>query len=200
MEEREREHGAGFGFGGWGGRSRRFRWKIFERGDLKFVILRMVSEKPMHGYEVLKALEEESGGCYKASPGSVYPTLQMLEDQGFVRSHEEDGKRIYQITDEGREYLEEHGDVVEEIFERIGSFADRFWGKDTRELSSAFSKLAQSTFEGAFAWDIGQDALQRMADALDRARAEVEDLKRGSRKKGERDKDGSSEEDEERKE
>jgi DNA-binding PadR family transcriptional regulator len=171
--------GFGFGFGSWANqRGRRFRWRIFERGDLKFVILRLVSKKPMHGYEVMQALEEESCGCYKASPGSVYPTLQMLEDEGYVRCHEEDGKKTYEITDEGREYLDEHGDVVDEIFERIGDFADRFWGKDARDLSAAFSKLAQSTFEGAFAWESGPEVLRKMADALDRARQEMEDLKK----------------------
>jgi len=187
MAEGSREENFGFGsgfgsgFGPWGNqRGRRFRWKIFERGDLKFVILRLIAEKPMHGYEVLKALEEESGGCYTASPGSVYPTLQMLEDQGYVRSREEDGKRVYQITDAGLEYLDDHGDVVDEIFDRIGAFAERFWGKETRDLSAAFSRLAQSTFESAFARDMSQDALRRMADALDRARKEVEDLKRGA--------------------
>ena len=61
----------------------------------------------MHGYEVMQALEERSGGWYKASPGSVYPTLQMLEDQGLVSCREEDGKRVYAITDEGREYVVE---------------------------------------------------------------------------------------------
>jgi DNA-binding PadR family transcriptional regulator len=131
----------------------------------------------MHGYEVMQALEEESCGCYKASPGSVYPTLQMLEDEGYVRSREEDGKKTYEITDEGREYLDENGDFVDEIFERIGAFADRFWGKDTRDLSSAFSRLAHSTFEGAFAWETGPEILRKMADALDRARKEMEDLK-----------------------
>ncbi len=71
----------GFGFGDWANqKGRRFRWRIFERGDLKFVILRLIYDKPMHGYEVMQALEEESRGCYKASAGSVYPTLQMLED------------------------------------------------------------------------------------------------------------------------
>jgi DNA-binding PadR family transcriptional regulator len=188
----------GFGFGAWTNqRGRRFRWRIFERGDLKFVILRLVSEKPMHGYEVMQALEEESCGCYKASAGSVYPTLQMLEDEGYVRGKDEGGKKIYEITDEGREYLEEHGDVVDEIFERISSFADRFWGKDTRDLSAAFSKLAQSTFEGAFTWETGPEVLRKMADALDRAREELEDLKRGPKegaKKGEAP-EGESEED-----
>jgi DNA-binding PadR family transcriptional regulator len=173
----------GFGFGAWakhGGRG--FRWRVFERGDLKFVILRLISAKAMHGYEVMQALEEESCGVYKPSPGSVYPTLQMLEDEGLVRSREEDGKKVYEITDEGRRYLDEHGDVVDEIFERIGSFADRFWGKDTRDLSAAFSRMAQSTFEGAFAWDLGSETLREMADVLDRARQELDDLKRGRRR------------------
>lgn len=170
----------GGGFGDWTNqRGRRFRWRIFERGDLKFVILRLVSEKPMHGYEVMQALEEESCGYYKASPGSVYPTLQMLEDEGYVRGEDQAGKKVYEITDEGRQYLEDHGDVVDEIFERISLFADRFWGKDSRDLSAAFSRLAQSTFEGAFAWDTAPDVLRKMADALERARQEMEDLRTG---------------------
>jgi DNA-binding PadR family transcriptional regulator len=171
-----------FGFGAWASKGgRRFRWRIFERGDLKFVILRLISNKAMHGYEVMQALEEESCGVYKPSPGSVYPTLQMLEDEGLVRSHEEEGKKIYEITDEGREYLEQHGDVVDEIFERIGSFADRFWGKDTRDLSAAFSRMAQSTFEGAFAWDLGSETLKEMADVLDRTRKELDEIRKRRR-------------------
>ena len=178
MEGKGFGEGFGFGFGEWANqRGRRFRWRVFERGDLKFVILRLVSEKPMHGYEVMQALEEEAHGCYKASPGSVYPTLQMLEDEGYVRCKEEEGKKTYEITDEGRTYLDDHGDVVDEIFERLGSFADRFWGKDTRDLSAAFSRLAQSTFEGAFTREAGPDILRKMADALDRARKEMEDIK-----------------------
>jgi DNA-binding PadR family transcriptional regulator len=184
MGSDSRGAGFGFGFGAWGNQGRRrFRWRIFERGDLKFVILRLVSEKPMHGYEVMQALEEESGGCYRASPGSVYPTLQMLEDEGYVRSREEDGKRIYEVTDEGRAYLDDHGDLVDEIFDRINAFTDRYWGKEARDLSAAFSRLAQTTFEGAFAWDLGSETLRRMAEALDRAREELEDLKRGPAEK-----------------
>jgi DNA-binding PadR family transcriptional regulator len=176
--------GEGFGFGGWANqRGRPFRWRVFERGDLKFVILRLVSAKPMHGYEVMQALEEEAGGCYKASPGSVYPTLQMLEDEGYVRCREEGGKKVYEITEDGVKYLDDHGDVVDEIFERIGSFADRFLGQDTRNLSAAFSRLAQSTFEGAFAWEAGPEVLRKMADALDRVRKEMEDIRRQPEKK-----------------
>jgi DNA-binding PadR family transcriptional regulator len=172
----------GFGFGAWGGQGgRRFRWKVFDRGDLKFVILRLVSRKPMHGYEVMQALEEESGGCYKASPGSIYPTLQMLEDQGLLQSREEDGKKIYEITEEGRRYLDQNGDLVDEIFERIESFADRFLGKETRDLSAAFSRLAQTAFEGAFAWESHPDSVARMAEVLERARTELEEIRKEHR-------------------
>jgi len=173
----------GFGFGDWANqKGRRFRWRIFERGDLKFVILRLIYDKPMHGYEVMQALEEESAGCYKASAGSVYPTLQMLEDEGFVRAKEKGGKggkKVYEITAEGKEYLDENGDMVDEIFERISSFANRFVGKDTRTLSAAFSRLAQTTFEGAFAFESGPDMIRKMADVIEKARQEVEEIWKG---------------------
>ena len=106
-------------------RPRRTRWKWFERGDLKFAILGLIEEKPMHGYEVMQALEAQSAGCYKASPGSVYPTLQLLEDQGLLSSRDHGGKKIYSITDEGRAYLDENRDHVNRIFERVSRFSDR---------------------------------------------------------------------------
>src|SRR5882672_2888584 len=97
--------GRGFGFGFspgwfWGGpgmhRGRRGQW--FESGDMKYVILKMLRDKPMHGYEVMKALEESMQGCYKPSPGTVYPTLQWLEDEGLVKANDADGKKVYEIT------------------------------------------------------------------------------------------------------
>jgi DNA-binding PadR family transcriptional regulator len=189
----EKDCFGGFGFGAWGGPGgRKFRWKVFDRGDLKFVILRLVSRKPMHGYEVMQALEEESGGCYKASPGSVYPTLQMLEDQGLLNSREEDGKRIYEITEEGRRYLDRHGDLVEEIFERIESFTERFLGRETRDLSAAFSRLAQTAFEGAFTWESHPESVARMAEVLERARKELEEIRREQRSGGKPDGEASA--------
>jgi len=179
----EKDFWADFGFGAWSGQEgkggRRFRWNPFERGDLKFAILRLISEKPMHGYEVMQCLEEESGGGYKPSPGSVYPTLQMLEDEGLLSSNEEDGKKVYQITEEGRAYLEENGDIVDRIFERVGTFANGFFGKDSRELTAAFSRLAQTCFEGTFSGRLDPEAIRRMVGILERARQEVEEVMRG---------------------
>lgn len=86
-----------------GGEGRRF----FGRGDVKFALLQLLQERPMHGYEMIKALEEKSSGFYSPSPGSIYPTLQMLEDGGFVTSSDVEGKKVYSITDAGRTLLAE---------------------------------------------------------------------------------------------
>ena len=107
--------------GAWGGPSRgaRRRSQMFESGEVKFVILRLLHEKPRHGYEVMRALEEKFGGHYTPSAGTVYPTLQLLEDEGYVRVVEADGKKVYHVTPEGERYLEEHRDLLDEILDRV---------------------------------------------------------------------------------
>jgi DNA-binding PadR family transcriptional regulator len=71
------------------------------RGDIRTAVLAVLAEEPGHGYEVIQAIEEKSGGAWRPSPGSVYPTLQLLEDEGLARSTEQDGKRVYQLTETG---------------------------------------------------------------------------------------------------
>lgn len=150
-------------------RSRRMRWRMFERGDLKFVILRLIADKPMHGYEVMRALEEESQGMYRASPGSVYPTLQMLEDEGYLGSDESSGKKVYHITDEGEAYLERNRDVVDDVLDRVSDFTDRFFGEGMRDLSASFSRLAQMTFETAMRSGSDRETLADMNEVLEEA-------------------------------
>src|SRR5687768_16238351 len=74
----------------WAGRAGRRRAPIFEAGEMRLIILRLLKEKPRHGYEIIKALEERMWGCYTPSAGTVYPTLQLLEDQDYVRAVETD--------------------------------------------------------------------------------------------------------------
>jgi DNA-binding PadR family transcriptional regulator len=93
------------------GEGRRF----FGRGDVKFALLELLQERPMHGYEMMKALEEKSGGFYAPSPGSIYPTLQMLEDRGLVSVQEVEGKKVYSITDAGRTLLAERQKSDEDV-------------------------------------------------------------------------------------
>ena len=81
---------------------------FFERGGLKFAILGSLKEKPRHGYDIIREMEDRTGGFYSPSPGAVYPTLQALEDQDLVTSTTEEGKKVYTITEAGLAYLEEH--------------------------------------------------------------------------------------------
>ena len=100
-------------------RHRMFRgpWREspFQKGNLKYIILDLIKDKPRYGYEIIRALEERSHGFYTPSPGAVYPTLQMLEEMGYARAAEQDGKKVYTITEEGRQFLAERKDLADEI-------------------------------------------------------------------------------------
>src|SRR5216117_3948621 len=140
--------GFGFGFGPrgftWARGPRRRQW--FEAGDMKYVILKLLKDKPRHGYEVMKELEERMHGCYSPSPGTVYPTLQWLEDEGLVRSREVDGKKVYEITDAGIKFLAENKDVVEDIFDRVSEAVDDALGGSMAEINRALGALVKSVY------------------------------------------------------
>jgi len=142
---------------------------------MKFVILKLVREKPRHGYEVMKALEEKFRGHYTPSAGSVYPTLQLLEDEGFVKAVDTDGKKVYHITPEGEQYLDAHRDVLEEIFERVRETVRDVTGGGLGEVQGAFAHLAATTFRRA--WRLGPDdpALKRVAEILKKAAEDIDE-------------------------
>ena len=159
-----------FGFGGGFGPKRR----IVRKGELKFVLLRLLADEPMHGYELMRRLEEESGGLYTPSPGSVYPTLQLLEDQAYVSSTQEDGKRVYRLTSEGRAFLEEHNSRARDIFGRFVNMGERFAGAAMRDVTRSFIHLAQVSFERATGGHGDPDTLARVKAILDQAAREIE--------------------------
>jgi len=104
---------------GVGGR----RGRVFDHGDLRLVMLQLIAEKPRHGYEIIKAIEERGGGAYSPSPGVVYPTLTMLEELGHVTVAEQDGKKLHALTEAGRAYLEENRGAVEALQARMAQVA-----------------------------------------------------------------------------
>ena len=159
-------------WGRHGGRRR--RGSMFESGEMKFVILRLIREKPRHGYEVIKALEEKMGGCYTPSAGTVYPTLQLLEDQGYIKAGDTEGKKVYHITREGEQYLDDNKPVLDEIFDRVRDTVRDLAGGSMGEMNSAFGNLARATYRRA--WRSGPDhpALKQVAEILRRATAEIE--------------------------
>ena len=153
------------------GRAARF----FEQGDLKYVILRLLEEKPRHGYDIIKELEGRFGGTYAPSPGTVYPTLTMLEDLGFARIvPEEGGKKIYEITDEGRKHLAEHSTTVDDIFGRIARFVEGFTDTPMTELNQSFQRLAKATYKTATNHIRDKETLEKIRDVIRKAADEIE--------------------------
>jgi DNA-binding PadR family transcriptional regulator len=112
--------GPGFGGPPWGnvwygrGRGRRAR-----RGDIRSAVLLLLAEEPRNGYQLMQEVEDRSGGVWRPSPGAVYPALAQLEDEGLVRSVEHDGRRVFELTDEGRSHVEQHGERLGTPWEAV---------------------------------------------------------------------------------
>lgn len=172
----------GWFWGGGGPRGRRggFRGgRMFEQGDLKYVILKLLEEKPRHGYEIIKELEDRFGGAYAPSPGTIYPTLTMLEDLGYARAMpEEGGRKIYEITEEGRKHLEEHSATVDDIFERIARFVEGFFDAPMADLKRSMASLGRATFFVASRSPNDRERLNKISEILKRAADEIENLAR----------------------
>jgi DNA-binding PadR family transcriptional regulator len=113
--------GARWGRGeGGGGRGDWFRvGRMLAQGDLKLLALALIAEQPRHGYELIKFVEEKTGGLYSPSPGVVYPTLTFLEEAGYVTAESEGAKKRYTITEEGRAYLGENREIADMVLERL---------------------------------------------------------------------------------
>lgn len=128
---RPTEHGDGSG-GGRGGRhgedlhGRQGGGRVFSHGGLRFVLLQLISEKPSHGYELIKLIEDRLGGSYSPSPGTVYPTLTLLEEQGYLLGQSADagGRKSYAITDAGKVFLEENRALVDAMLARMNGGVD----------------------------------------------------------------------------
>jgi DNA-binding PadR family transcriptional regulator len=174
-----REDFSGFFWGG-GGRRRGgpFRGgRMFEQGDLKYVILQLLSEKPRHGYEVIKALEERFAGAYAPSAGTVYPTLSLLEDMGYASVTLEDGgKKIYTITDEGRKYLEQNQGAVDDIFERIAELGASFLSDGMMDINRAMGAVGRATYAPASRYFRDKDKVAKVKEALERAAREIDEI------------------------
>jgi DNA-binding PadR family transcriptional regulator len=165
-------------FGTETGTRARGRWRggrMFEQGDLRLVILSLLEEKPRHGYEIIKALEERFGGTYAPSPGVVYPTLQLLEDQGFARLVPgPEGKKTYEITDAGRAHLAENQGMVDSIFERVSKLMGHFLDEPMTEIHRAFKQVAKATYSRASDSVQNEATLKQIVEILDRAAREIE--------------------------
>ncbi|HEX6510622.1 MAG TPA: PadR family transcriptional regulator [Chloroflexota bacterium] len=178
-------HGGPWGQGPFGGFGPHRKERRFGRGDLKYVILDLLKDGPRHGYDVIRAMEDRFGGFYSPSPGSVYPILQLLEDQGYVTSSQQDGKRIYTITDEGRAFLAERADVVEGLRKHMDGPWSAQLTPEVRQLVQELWQLGQLVIRQGAHGGLGDpDKVRRLRDVVARARIEVEGIFSGSSSSG----------------
>ena len=152
------KHGFKFGHGRHNQRGEIMRMR---RGDIKFHLLEVLKETPRHGYEIISELEKQSGG-YRPSPGSVYPTLQMLEEGGYLTGEQVEGKKVYTITEEGRGLLKEHGGAS---FEADPKMARAF------EMRKALMKLGAAVMDGIRDGD--EETVKRISEIVNQARRDV---------------------------
>lgn len=148
----------------------------FQRGVFKYIILHYLKDGPSYGYEIIRALEKRFHGFYVPSPGTVYPTLQMLEEMGYVTGAEQDGKRVYTITDEGRRFLAEQGEFEEKIKDHMKGWWNAENLDEIRETMREFGRLARLLSVKARTVDI--EELGRIREVISRAYKDIEDILR----------------------
>jgi DNA-binding PadR family transcriptional regulator len=146
-----------------------------DRGGVRYLVLDAISEQPRHGYEVIQAIEQRSGGTYRPSPGVVYPTLQMLEELGHARAVEADARKAYGITEEGLRDLAEHRAEVADFYERS---AEHDWERQLdsfrdlkRQAAFMFRSFKRAARHGRLSPEVHARVIEVVRDALRRIEA-----------------------------
>ncbi len=137
------------------------------KGDVRSAVLSLLLEQPMHGYQIIREIEDRSGGTWKPSPGSVYPTLQLLTDEGLVQSEESGGRKTYSLTEEGRAAA---GDETTERTAPWESAGSREGGRMTA-LPKAGVELAQAAAQVARTGN--KEQVAQAVEILDDARRKL---------------------------
>jgi DNA-binding PadR family transcriptional regulator len=157
-----------------------FGGRFFGPGEIRLAILSLLAEKPSHGYEVMTRLEERSGGTYQASAGAIYPTLQQLEDQGLIQSKQVDGKKVFELTDEGRKELDAHSEGVGRIWQRADAWSD--WGDvrniDAAEIIPSAMRLAKAAMKTAARSHGDPAVIKQVREILEKACQDIEAIRR----------------------
>ena len=160
------------------GRGRRGRKRMFESGELRLVLLKLIADEPRHGYDLIRAIEGLTGGEYAPSPGVVYPTLTLLQDMGLIEEAKAKGPRKpFEVTEEGRQHLEEKAEEVEGLFERLEEFAPRERSSGGPPIGRAVGNLMNALSHRIGRDGIDEDLLHEIATILDEAAQRIERVK-----------------------
>ena len=162
---------------GSGRRGRRSR-RMFESGELRLVLLKLIADEPRHGYDLIRAIEELTGGEYAPSPGVIYPTLTLLQDMGLIEEAPGEGPRkAFQATDEGRQHLEERAEEVEGLFERLRDLAPREGSGAGPAIGRAVKNLMTALRHRIGRDGLDDELLHEIAAILDEAAQRIERVK-----------------------
>ena len=161
-----------------GGRHERGRKRMFESGQLRLVLLKLIVDQPRHGYDLIRAIEEMTEGHYAPSPGVVYPTLTLLQDMGLIEEAEGEGPRKpFKATAEGEAHLEENRDEVDALFERLESHGHRRRRGNRPEIGRAVQNLMAAMRNRVMREGWNESLLDDVTEILDDAAKRIERLK-----------------------
>jgi DNA-binding PadR family transcriptional regulator len=161
--------------GGWSDPTDLEMRRFFAHGDLRLVILRLIAEKPRHGYEIIKEIEERVAGAYSPSPGVIYPTLTLLEELGYVAvSPGEGARKLHQITDAGQAFLTANHQAVEALFVRMEAASEARGGGPAPQILRAMENLKLALRLRLSRGPLSEDQVTAVAEVLDAAAVSVE--------------------------
>ncbi|MFN2100051.1 PadR family transcriptional regulator [Altererythrobacter sp. MF3-039] len=161
----------------WEGRSRRRKRRVFGQGELRLALLALIRDEPRHGYELIKAIEELTGGAYAPSPGAVYPTLQMLEDEGMIAEAESEGsKKPYEATPDGIAELDGRADEVDALMRRLTGMGEKRQRVRSPDLFRAMGNLATVLKNRAKAGKLDKTTIDEIVDIIDEVAKRIERL------------------------
>jgi len=145
--------------------------RFFGAGEIRLAILSLLSEGPKHGYQLMKELGDRSGGVYRASAGSVYPTLQQLQDEKLIRVREQNGRKVHSLLKAGEKELDRDPEAVRRIWERAEECGDwgQAFGPESMIVLPLVSPLVKASLRAA-----GRGGAERVCAILDRARKDLE--------------------------
>jgi DNA-binding PadR family transcriptional regulator len=161
---------------GWGrGKGRR---RVFDSGELRLVLLKLIADEPRHGYDLIRAVEEMTHGAYAPSPGVIYPTLTLLEDMGFIQEVQSGGSRkAYSATPDGEAHLVEKKDEVEALLERLAGLGDDRRKAGGPPIKRAVGNLLSALWHRVTRDDVDEATIHEIASILDEAAQKIERLK-----------------------
>ena len=178
--DRHGRHHARFGrHGGPGPWERGFggRERFLDPGDLQLILLQLLSEKPSYGYELIKAIEDRLSGGYAPSPGVVYPTLTLLEERGFAEVQATEGNRkVYAVTEAGRQELTANAARLGEITERLDHTGRAFRSGRSPQIMRAFGNLGESVRLRMRRGDLTPEQIAKVAEAIDLAARTIDSI------------------------